>query len=91
MKKQPQRMCVSCKERRDKKDLLRVVLGEDGNVMYDPTGKHPGRGAYLCKQESCIMLELKAHRISRGLKGGNADDELLELARNIIKQTEEEV
>lgn len=89
MKKQPQRMCVSCKERRDKRDLLRVVLGEDGNIMYDPTGKHPGRGAYLCKQESCIMLEIKAHRISRGLKGGSSDDELRALASEIMKQAQQ--
>ena len=79
-------MCVSCKERRDKKDLLRVVLGDDGNIMYDPTGKHPGRGAYLCKQESCIMLEIKAHRISRGLKCGSSDEELRSLAKEIIDQ-----
>ena len=26
IKKKPQRMCVTCKERKDKKDLLRVVL-----------------------------------------------------------------
>lgn len=86
MKKQPQRMCVSCKERHDKKDLLRVVLGDDGNIVFDPTGKHPGRGAYLCKKESCIMLEIKAHRISRGLKGGSSDDELRKLAQDIISQ-----
>ena len=82
-------MCVTCRERRDKKDLLRVVLGDDGNIMYDPTGKHPGRGAYLCKQESCIMIELKAHRISKGLKGGNSDDELRNLVQDILNQTEQ--
>lgn len=83
-------MCVSCRERQDKKDLLRVVLGDDGNIVYDPTGKHPGRGAYLCKKESCIMLELKAHRISRGLKGGSSDDELRSLAQSIIEQGKED-
>ncbi len=90
MKKIPQRMCVSCRERRNKKDLLRVVLSEDGNIIYDPTGKAPGRGAYLCRQQSCIMTELKAHRLSKGLKQSLTDDQLKALADEILALCAEE-
>ena len=84
-KKQPQRMCVSCRTRRDKKDLVRVTLGEDGNLIVDPTGKHPGRGAYLCKNEDCIKTELKAHRISKGLNAHTDGKSLEQIAKEILK------
>ncbi len=87
-KKQPQRMCVSCRTRRDKRDLVRVTLTEDGSLTVDPTGKLPGRGAYLCKDEKCIKTELKAHRLSKGLKAGNNDTELSKIAEEILKLCE---
>lgn len=90
MKKIPQRMCISCRERRNKKDLLRVVLADDGSVVYDPTGKASGRGAYLCRDRSCIMTELKAHRLSKGLKHNITDDELKILADEILALCSEE-
>lgn len=68
LKKIPQRMCVSCRVRRNKADLLRVVLLTDGQVMIDPTGKKPGRGAYVCKNRDCLAQAVKAHRFDRGLK-----------------------
>ncbi len=82
-KKQPQRMCVSCRTRRDKRDLVRVTLKDDGTLVVDPTGKMPGRGAYLCKDINCIKMELKAHRISKGLGAEPGEDELLNLAKEI--------
>lgn len=84
-KKQPQRMCVSCRTRRDKKDLVRVTLKDDGTLTVDPTGKLPGRGAYLCKDEKCIKTELKAHRISRGLNAQMSEEELTKLSEEILK------
>jgi len=86
-KKIPQRMCVSCRTRRDKKDLIRVTATEDGNLVYDPTGKLPGRGAYLCKNEECIRTEIRAHRIARGLKSGGDMDEL---AKEILALCQQE-
>ena len=85
MKKKPQRSCVSCRTVRDKNDLLRVVLTPEGNVVYDPTGKLPGRGAYLCPNEECITTELKkAAKLSRGLKKPLTEDVVRELAGTIL-------
>jgi len=85
MKKKPQRMCVSCRTRRDKKDLLRIVSDQEGNVRYDPTGKASGRGAYLCRNKECIMTELKARRLAKGLKTGIDKEDLDKLASEILE------
>ena len=54
-KKIPQRQCMGCRERRDKRDLLRVVRGTDGTVSLDFSGKLNGRGAYICP--SCFRRD----------------------------------
>ena len=46
-RKIPQRMCVGCREKRDKKDLLRVVRTPEGQLVLDATGKGPA-GAPMC-------------------------------------------
>ena len=54
MKKMPERTCVITREKTLKKDLLRVVRDNTGNVTVDTTGKANGRGAYLKKDTEVI-------------------------------------
>ena len=90
MKKKPQRSCVSCRTVRDKNDLLRVVVTPEGDVVYDPTGKLAGRGAYLCPDEKCITAELKkAAKLSRGLKKPLTEDEIKALAKSLMESIKE--
>ena len=91
IKKRPQRTCVVCKAKRDKKDLLRVVLTPDGEICYDPTGRAAGRGAYLCRNEECITAELKrSGKIAKSLKHQVTKEELSALAQEILDQAAEE-
>lgn len=86
MKKKPQRSCVSCRTVRDKNELLRVVVTPDGDVVYDPTGKLAGRGAYLCRNEECITAELKkAAKLSKGLKKPLTEEEIKALAKSLLE------
>ena len=55
----PQRTCVGCRQVLAKRALIRLVRTPEG-VMDDPTGRAPGRGAYLHDRRSCW---------ERGLKG----------------------
>ena len=90
MKKKPQRSCVSCRTVRDKSDLLRVVMTPEGDVVYDPTGKLAGRGAYLCRNEECITQELKkAAKLSKGLKKPLTEEEIKELAKSLLESIAE--
>jgi len=73
LKKAPQRMCVSCREMKDKKLLLRVVCGPQGDVLLDYSGKIPGRGAYICVSEVCMQKAKKKHCLERALQSKMED------------------
>ena len=66
-KKIPQRQCMGCRERKAKKELIRVVRGVDGTVSLDFGGKAPGRGAYVCPQAECLRRAIKSKALERGL------------------------
>src|SRR5438128_8442186 len=61
----PLRTCISCRETKPKRELLRVVRTPDGHVMIDATGKKSGRGAYLCARLSCWENALKKKRLEQ--------------------------
>ena len=64
----PQRTCIVCRTVRPKRELARVVRTPEGAVILDETGKHNGRGAYLCRQRSCWDTTLAKHRLEQALK-----------------------
>lgn len=61
-------MCVVCRQMKPKLSLLRVVKNKDGDVIYDPTGKAPGRGAYICASKECFALLPKTHGFERAFR-----------------------
>ena len=67
-KKIPQRQCMGCRERKPKKELIRVVRSPEGEVSLDFRGKKNGRGAYLCRKSECLKLARKSRRIDRALE-----------------------
>ena len=67
--KQPERLCVGCRTLHPKDELLRVVRHADGTVGIDPTGKSPGRGAYLCPSAECLRLARRQGGLSWSFKG----------------------
>ena len=64
----PIRMCVSCRETSEKRDLLRIVRGASGEARVDLTGKAPGRGAYLCGAKECLKQAIKGKRLAKALR-----------------------
>ena len=67
-KKIPQRQCMGCRERKAKRDMIRVVRGTDGTVSLDFGGKVPGRGAYICPDPECLKKALKSKALDRSLE-----------------------
>ena len=67
-RKIPMRMCVGCREMKEKRELIRVVRNADGTVGIDRKGKMPGRGAYLCPNEECLKKAVKQRQLERALE-----------------------
>lgn len=67
-KKIPQRQCVGCRERKEKREMIRVVRGTDGNVNLDFGGKAPGRGAYVCPNPECLKKAMRSKALDRNLE-----------------------
>jgi uncharacterized protein len=72
----PQRTCVGCSTATNKRELVRIVRTPDGSVIADPTGKKPGRGAYVHQQADCWEVALKKGRLERSLKTKLTPDDL---------------
>lgn len=67
-KKIPQRQCMGCRERKAKRDMLRVVRQTDGTVSLDFGGKVNGRGAYVCPDPECLKKAQKSRALERCLE-----------------------
>ena len=63
----PQRTCVSCGSTTAKRELVRLVRTSAG-VEPDPTGKRPGRGAYLCHDLDCWESAVRKSRLEHALR-----------------------
>ena len=68
VKKVPMRTCVVSHEKLMKKDLLRVVRNNTGEVFVDDTLKANGRGAYLKKDASVIESARSSKILERHLE-----------------------
>ena len=61
------RTCIACGATSDKLELLRIVRIADGSVVFDETGRVPGRGAYVCSLE-CFNATATSKRLGHALK-----------------------
>lgn len=68
----PVRMCVACRTRFNKYELTRYVCPGPGtgdsdseHLISDPGQRLPGRGFYVCGQDSC---QEKFSKMAKGLK-----------------------
>ena len=82
-KKIPQRQCMGCRERKNKRDLIRVVRGTDGNVSLDFGGKMNGRGAYICPNPDCLKKVQKSKALDRSLEVTIPEDVYERLTKEI--------
>ena len=67
-KKVPLRQCMGCRERKAKREMIRVVRGTDGNVSLDFGGKMNGRGAYICPSSECLNKARRSKSLERSLE-----------------------
>jgi predicted RNA-binding protein YlxR (DUF448 family) len=58
----PERTCVGCRQVRPQGRLLRLARTAGGRIAPDPRRRAVGRGAYLCRSESCLAAALRRNR-----------------------------
>jgi predicted RNA-binding protein YlxR (DUF448 family) len=83
---EPERTCVACREKAPKRSLLRIARGPAGGVVVDPSGRTPGRGAYIHRDETCAAESLRRGRIARALGTGLSLDEVARLTAGIEEE-----
>ncbi len=74
---------MGCNEAKEKKELLRIVKSTEGIIEVDLTGKKNGRGAYICKDETCLEKVIKSKRLQKVLEQEIGQD-VYERLRGVI-------
>ena len=67
-RKIPMRMCVGCREMKEKRSLMRIVKSPEGVISFDRVGKAPGRGAYVCRSKECLNRAVRQRQLERALE-----------------------
>ena len=77
---------------REKADLIRLAfVATAGRVTLDPSGRCPGRGAYLCRETgiTCLRQSRRHRSLARSLRvGDDVIDEtaLAEALRELVME-----
>lgn len=88
-KKTPKRLCVACREMREKNELVRITKSKDGEISLDLTGKMPGRGAYICRSEDCLAKARKTRALERAFSVSIEDAVYDSLAKSLSEAENE--
>ena len=83
MKNQPQRTCMGCNSKKDKRDLIRIVKNKENEISIDRTGKQEGRGAYLCDDIQCLEKVIKLKK-KKKILDSKISEEIYENLRGVI-------
>lgn len=62
------RRCISCREIKNKSEMLRIVKKSDEIFELDFSGNSDGRGAYVCKNLICANNNKKRKNLDRSFK-----------------------
>lgn len=62
-KKEPERTCVGCGRKDEKRKLLRFSVSAEGVLTLDLRQRAQGRGIYLCPHRECFRRAVKKRRL----------------------------
>ena len=66
--RQLERLCVATREVRPVAELIRFVVGPDGEAVPDLKQKLPGRGVWVTATQAALSEAIKRKALSRGFK-----------------------
>jgi predicted RNA-binding protein YlxR (DUF448 family) len=76
------RMCAATRTVRPISDLIRFVVGPDGDVVADVKGKLPGRGIWVTATRGALAAAIKRKAFARGFKRD------VRMAPDLLERTE---
>ncbi|MER2001146.1 MAG: YlxR family protein [Carnobacterium inhibens] len=82
-RKIPMRKCVVSNEMKPKKDMIRIVINKENQVSIDPSGKLPGRGAYVSIEPEIVQSSWDKHVLDKVL-GTSLDDQFYQELLNYV-------
>jgi len=85
----PQRTCVACRRIKNQRDLIHLVLTDNGTVQVDVSNKLSGRGAYLCPNRDCWEIGIRENRLDSSLRtklGGDNRQALIDFSNKLPKE-----
>lgn len=83
MKKIPNRTCIGCGIQKPKKELIRIVKNQKGEIKLDKTGKLPGRGAYICDSSECLEKAERSKKLEKAFETKIEENVYEELKKTI--------
>ncbi len=90
IRRQPERTCIGCGEKRTKRELLRIVRTPEGEIRPDPSGRMNGRGTYICRNADCIDQAVKRHGFERAFKMSVSAEAAARLREEVLQIHEAE-
>lgn len=85
-RKIPLRKSVVSGEMKPKKEMIRITRSKEGEVSIDPTGKMPGRGAYVSLEPAEVQQAWDKKIIDRALETTLTDEFYQELLDYVTHQ-----
>ena len=78
------RTCIGCGQKRPQTDMIRIVRDRSGCLSVQTGRALPGRGAYICGEESCVDAMIKRRKLGRAFRT-EIDEAGYELIRREIQ------
>lgn len=85
-RKIPLRKSVVSGEMKPKKEMVRITRSKEGEVSIDPTGKMPGRGAYVSLEPEGVQQAWDKKILDRVLETTLTDEFYQELLDYVTHQ-----
>lgn len=85
-RKIPLRKSVVSGEMKPKKEMIRITRSKEGEVSIDPTGKMPGRGAYVSLEPAEVQQAWDKKILDRTLETTLTDEFYQELLDYVTHQ-----
>ena len=81
----PVRKCIACRTSFPQKELLRIAVTKDG-LLFDEYRRLPGRGVYICRNESCVKTVFEKNAFAKSLKRSVPKEELVRLREDLTNK-----